>query len=344
MKKVIVLLLAITCVATAAMAQSQSKKKVAVYITGEGNASSKKVIGAKLVAAITKADEYAAVERTSDFLRELSKEHDYQRSGNVDDNQIAHLGKQFGVAFVCVAEVSEVYGATFIAARMINVNTGLIIATAERDKEVNGMSDLMEIAEEVAALLLGGSKGGSSMRAAGSRSSGAGLQEGFKVAANAIGKPAADGISGTITGTGSNYYRVRSMGGVWWMIQNADKPVSNGCTYSSISMDSFGRLYSFSCAAQACPDGWFLPTDDDFRELEYWLKEHPDKWGEWNAGSSLAGYGLNGSYYGNQGSGGRWWSSSSSGRYWGVYSGSASGNFNTGGSFYSFSVRCRKSQ
>jgi hypothetical protein len=341
MKKVFVLMLAITCAATVVVAQqSQSKKKVAVYVTGEGNAGTKKVIGTKLVSAITQTDEYAAVERTSDFLRELSKEQEYQRSGNVDDNQIAQLGKQFGVSFVCVADVSEVFGSTFLAARMINVNTGLITATAEQDKEISGMSDLVEISEGVAAQLVGGAKGGGG----GSRSSGAALQNGFTVDAASIGKPSAEGISGIITGTGGTNYKVRSIGGAWWMIQNANKPLSSsGCTYRSIDRGSYGQLYSWDCASQACPPGWSLPTDDEFSTLSIWLTDG-NHWSEWNSGSSLAGCGYKGNYYGYQGESGRWWSSSSSGRDWYVGSGNTSGGFHTVSSSYSFSVRCRKSQ
>lgn len=142
-----VLFLALLC---AAPVYGQSKKKVAVYVTGDADAGTKKVIGAKLVAAITKDDGYAAVERTADFLAELSKEQAYQRSGAVNVNQIAKLGEQFGVAFVCVADITTVYGSLFVSARLINVLTGLVTATAERDKEISGMADLTELSDDVA--------------------------------------------------------------------------------------------------------------------------------------------------------------------------------------------------
>jgi hypothetical protein len=136
------------------IANAQNKQKVAVYVTGDADNGTKKVIGAKLVSAITRDDGYAAVERTADFLAELSKEQSYQLSGAVADNQIVALGRQFGVRFVCVAEVSSIYGATFVSARMINVETAVVTATAERDKEVNGMADLTELAEDTAEGLI----------------------------------------------------------------------------------------------------------------------------------------------------------------------------------------------
>jgi hypothetical protein len=132
---------------------AQSKQKVAVYITGDVSESTKKVVGAKMVSAITQEDGYAAVERTAEFLAELNKEQSFQHSES-GDNRIAKLGEKFGVAFVCVADVSKVYGSTFIAARMINVNTGLIIASTEKTKEINDIEELTSLAEELAAALL----------------------------------------------------------------------------------------------------------------------------------------------------------------------------------------------
>jgi uncharacterized protein (TIGR02145 family) len=172
-----------------------------------------------------------------------------------------------------------------------------------------------------------------------------GLKEGFTVDAASIGRPAADGVSGSITNTGgtTSSYRVRSMGGTWWMIQNANKYVSSGCTYSSIDMGSYGHLYSWNCAKKACPPGWSLPTDEDFEALHNWLSAH-NKWSEWNSGSFLGLFGIEGSSGEFQGWDRGWWSSSSSGRGWTVDSGDTSGNFDTIDSRYSFSVRCKKSK
>jgi hypothetical protein len=154
------LLLAALC---ATPASGQSKKKVAVYVTGDDADGTKKVIGAKLVAAITKDNDYAAVERTADFLAELSKEQGYQRSGAVADDQITELGKQFGVDFVCVAEIINVNSSLFTAARFINVQSGLITATANNNKEVKSMTDLNVLSDNVAAALIASTKSGANL-------------------------------------------------------------------------------------------------------------------------------------------------------------------------------------
>jgi uncharacterized protein (TIGR02145 family) len=156
----------------------------------------------------------------------------------------------------------------------------------------------------------------------------------------------------TVTDADGNIYRTKVYNGVEWMIDNSQKTTGvTGCTYAPIDVTTiikgvdYGYLYSRSCAATACPSGWSLPTEADFIALVTALTDGgASAWADWNSGSSLAGYGLGGSYDGGQGSVGGWWCSSSSNRGWRVSSGLTSGGFYTNYSSYSFSVRCRKSQ
>lgn len=134
-----------------AYAQDAPKKKVAVYITGKDiNESHKKVIGSKLVSAITESGEYAAVERTADFLAALSAENDYQTSGEVRDSQIAALGQKFGVKYVAVADMSEVFDEYFVAARLINVETGMVERAYDTNSPAESMSQLVDLSKNVA--------------------------------------------------------------------------------------------------------------------------------------------------------------------------------------------------
>lgn len=139
----------------ASYAQS-SKKKVAVYVTGEIENSYKKVVGSKMVSCITKSDMFTAVERTSDFLVALSEEQSYQLSGVVKESQIVKIGQQFGVRYVAVVDVSEVFESMFISARMIDVQTGEISGSAESSGEIEDLNALTTLSETVASELIGG--------------------------------------------------------------------------------------------------------------------------------------------------------------------------------------------
>lgn len=106
-----------------------------------------------MVTGITRSENYSAVERTADFLAELNKEQDYQMSGAVSDNQIIRLGAQFGVRYVLVADVSEVFESMFISARMIDVQTAQITNSTETSGGVNSMEDLTKLADNIVLYL-----------------------------------------------------------------------------------------------------------------------------------------------------------------------------------------------
>lgn len=145
MKKnfLVILLLILTLSAFA------QQKKVAVYVTGQQSGVGK-VLGDQLVSAFAKSGKYIAVERTASFLAELSKEISYQQSGAVNDQEIARLGQGFGVQYVCVAEMSDVFGEKYISARLIDVETAEIVNTHYVSGAMNNMNDCLNMAIEIA--------------------------------------------------------------------------------------------------------------------------------------------------------------------------------------------------
>ena len=150
MKKLYILLLAMMCAGIVF-----GQQKVAVYTTGGNDTDINKVLADQLVAAIVKSGKYTAVERTSSFLSELTKEQSYQLSGAVDDNQLSRLGKQFGVQLVCVAEVNDVFGQKYISARLIDVESAEVISTANANGNLSSMDDLLKVTESITKDLMG---------------------------------------------------------------------------------------------------------------------------------------------------------------------------------------------
>lgn len=149
MKRFILIAAMLFAFGSIATAQTAAKQKVAVYVTGDADNNIKKVIGSKLVTGITRSEGYTAVERTADFLAGLTKEQDYQMSGAVSDSQIARLGQQFGVSYVLVADMSEVFGQSFVSARMIDVQTAQITNSTEESAVVNDMESLTKLSETI---------------------------------------------------------------------------------------------------------------------------------------------------------------------------------------------------
>jgi hypothetical protein len=150
MKKICILfLLSLTVLS------SFGRDKIAVYVTGNNNSSENKLIASRLVAAIAKDGFYEVVERTDAFLAQIKKEQTYQQSGSVDDDQLSRLGKQFGVQKVCIVEVIPVARAFYISARIVDVESASVEATADVTCEsVTNINALVVSANELASKLL----------------------------------------------------------------------------------------------------------------------------------------------------------------------------------------------
>lgn len=88
--------------------------------------------------------------------------------------------------------------------------------------------------------------------------------------------PVAASASGTFTDTrdGNEYKWVR-YGNLDWMAENYRYDTGNPdyCMVyegdaQTLDPKVYGRLYTLEAAKEACPEGWRLPTDDDWQNLE----------------------------------------------------------------------------
>ena len=139
----------------AVVAHAQYKSTVAVYVTGHADKAERNIVASKAVARLSKSKEYVAVERTGTFMAALAKEQDYQLSGEVADEDIAELGKRYGARYVAVFEVSKTRDrAMFISARMIDVETGAIVRTADANRDIRSTDDVVALTNSVAYRLI----------------------------------------------------------------------------------------------------------------------------------------------------------------------------------------------
>jgi TolB protein len=67
----------------------------------------------------------------------------------------------------------------------------------------------------------------------------------------------------------SRSYPVVRLGTQLWMARNvAFSTNDSSCYQNAAACDESGRLYTWDAALQACPDGWHLPTDEEWIALE----------------------------------------------------------------------------
>jgi hypothetical protein len=156
MKQLLFLLFTFFCTtALHGQGYSDGREKIAVYVTGGRVPSINKTVGNRLVSTIVKQGKYTAVERSAEFLAQLQKEYGYQRSGNVDAQQISRVGKQFGVDIVCVAEIMDVLSTYDITMKLIDVETAEIMNVTQAYSKLNTIDNLTATAGKLAAELFG---------------------------------------------------------------------------------------------------------------------------------------------------------------------------------------------
>jgi len=150
---------AVTVAAGPKFANVDGKKPhIAVYITSDK--SDKKVndvktaLSAKMLTALVNSGKFIAIERSKEFLDEIDNEQRRQREGAVDESQISKLGRQFGVHYVCIANITEALGSYQISARIINVETAVVVAMGEDDSPLRNMDDLASVSFKVTKALL----------------------------------------------------------------------------------------------------------------------------------------------------------------------------------------------
>lgn len=135
MKKLLSLcLLVVTMCAVA-----QQKKTVAILdaVDKQGNipAAYLSMIRNTMITVVTNTSDYEAYDRTS--LDAIASEQNFQRSGQVDDEQIKRLGKMAGVDYVLVTEADAVDGWLTMIVKILNVET------AKYEKAID--SDFLEM-------------------------------------------------------------------------------------------------------------------------------------------------------------------------------------------------------
>lgn len=134
-----------------AMAAPQDLPKIAVYVTGGGKVpkDEKKALGTRMLSALVERGRFVAIERSDVFLAQIDKEQVKQRSGAIDDNQISALGKQCGVRYVCVADITPAFGAFQVSARIIDVETAIVAFIGDANSPLKSMDDLEQVSDEV---------------------------------------------------------------------------------------------------------------------------------------------------------------------------------------------------
>jgi len=109
-------------------------------------------------------------------------------------------------------------------------------------------------------------------------------------------------FNGSYMSCGNQSYGVVYTNGRYWMSQNLNYAVGNSKCYGGDSYycNRYGRLYDWTTAKAVCPNGWHLPSQDEFYDLVMYN----------NFSAQFGGYGNSSVDFSGAGDIGRWWSAS----------------------------------
>lgn len=143
------LLLAVQFLAVEALAQTTKKVAILETVDKENNIryGVRLMIRGNLSQAITNTPGYEGYDRVD--MDQILGEHDFQRTGNVSDEQIKKLGEMTGAAYILVAEAAMVDESNvFIMAKILNVESARI----EKVSNVQSGIDAEELQESCVQL------------------------------------------------------------------------------------------------------------------------------------------------------------------------------------------------
>jgi len=147
----LLLLLFILC----SLVIAQQKPKVVIGATGEEpKPGIRKGLETQIKIAFVKDGRYTATTREEAVLSQMGKEHAYQRSGAVDENQIKQLGKQSGAKYMCIVEISELMDSYTLDAQLVDIETADIIGIGSVLSNLKNSGDFLAASEALVDQLL----------------------------------------------------------------------------------------------------------------------------------------------------------------------------------------------
>ena len=253
---------------------------------------------------LTKTGQYTVVERGK--MEEVLVEQGFQQSGCTSEECFVEAGQMLGVQQMVGGAIGQVGNVYTVSVRIIDVGSGEIISVTDYDHQGDLGGLLMSGMKNAAVLLI--SPGATPKTIASNKAESTPVKENPQIQ------------EGTVTDIDGNVYRTVKIGAQVWMAENlvvtryrnggAIPNVTSNSEWTGLSTgaysvygndpanaDIYGNLYNWYAVDDSrniAPEGWHVPTDAEWKELEMHLgmsqsEADQTSWRGTNKGSKLAG-------------------------------------------------------
>ncbi len=278
---------------------SQEVKTVAV-IEFEGLGITKtevKSLTNRLRSNLVSSGEYDVIERGQ--MNEILEEQGFQLSGCTSESCMVEAGQLLGVQFMLAGSISLIGSTYSVEMRFINIETGKIFKAANYDME-GTIDQLLTYGMIRSINILLGKEMAFEVKKSKTKDD--------KPTIKPLSKKVTDIVKSEYTDPRDNQvYKTITIGDQTWMAENLKykkvKGAKRGTNYYAPKWN--GLYYSWEAAQEACPEGWHIPTEDEFQELknyindEYgplsssdigWYLRSKDRWEDGIIGSDVFGF------------------------------------------------------
>jgi len=155
-EQMFLLLMLVTTVAVPSVSYAQTTQnmpKIAVYVSGAKTPAVNKSMVDGLITALANSGRYQAAENYKDFFYRMTAEPG-GGAKSMSAEQIKRLGKQFGVQYICIAEIVTILDENQISARIVNVETGESGVLCAVDSPLKSPTDAADVSGQIVSKLI----------------------------------------------------------------------------------------------------------------------------------------------------------------------------------------------
>jgi len=218
---------------------AQEQQVVFYFVGKEPKAGVYKQLADHIIKAMVRSGKYKPIDYTKEVQKLLAKEHERTRIGLTA--QMSEMGIQSKADYVLAIEVSPSIdaGSYYFRAQMVHADSSFVKDIGYATGKLSNL-ELESVAMDIIADLfdIGGLFG-----------------------------------STLIDSRDKQKYKVVKIGKQTWMAQNLNYAKPSSVCYANLNdlCKKYGRLYEWDAAMTACPEGWHLPSEDEWMLLIYYV-------------------------------------------------------------------------